>query len=253
MYKMTKNRPEPEIADRLALVREAAARAAKASGRDPEEVTLIAVSKLHPAEAVEAAALAGQRDFGENYIQEALAKQEALAGRKVLADLKLSWHFIGGLQRNKAKFVPGRFAMIHTLDSLKLAQSLHKRLLEHGGPAQDVLIEVNLAGETQKAGAREADVLGLAEAVTQMPGLALQGLMLMPPFFEDPEDTRPFFARLRKLRDSLETKLAAKLPALSMGMSQDFEQAIREGATHVRIGTRIFGPRPCRINQETRT
>ena len=250
---MTENSPAPEIADRLAMVREAAARAARTSGRSPEEVTLIAVSKLHPAGAVVDAALAGQRDFGENYVQEALAKQEVLAGREALAGLKLNWHFIGGLQRNKAKFLPGRFAMIHTLDSLKLAQSLHKRLLEHGGPPQDVLIEVNLAGETQKAGVDEAKILGLAEAVMQMPGFALQGLMLMPPFFEDPEGTRPFFARLRKLRDTLETKLAAKLPALSMGMSQDFEQAIQEGATHVRVGTRIFGPRPCGINQETRT
>jgi len=252
LQKGLENSQASEIAGRLAQVREAVAGAAKAAARDPEEVTIIAVSKTHPVKDVVAAALAGQKDFGENYVQEVLAKQDALAGQETWAGLELNWHFIGGLQRNKAKFMPGRFAMIHTLDSLKLAQSLHKRLLEHGGPAQDVLIEVNLAGEMQKAGAREANVLELAKAVTQMPGLALRGLMLMPPFFEDPEDTRPFFARLRKLRDTLEAKLGARLPALSMGMSQDFEQAVQEGATHVRIGTRIFGPRPCGINRETK-
>ncbi|BBD09406.1 YggS family pyridoxal phosphate-dependent enzyme [Desulfovibrio ferrophilus] len=228
------------IRDRLVETRGMIDDAAKASGRSPEDVTLVAISKLHPAQAVAEAALAGQRHFGENYIQEALAKQDELA------HLDLSWHFTGKLQSNKAKFVPGRFDLLHTIDKLKLAQALHKKLSAACAPRQDVLIEVNLALESQKAGVAEQDLPELAEELLRMGSMNLTGLMLLPPFDLDPEERRPLFARLRELRDGLEVRLGMKLPVLSMGMTDDFTQAVREGASLVRVGTRIFGTRPVR-------
>ena len=183
---------------------------------------------------------AGQRLFGENYVQEALAKQEALA------HLDIRWHFTGGLQSNKAKFLPGRFALIHTLDSLKLAQALHKKCAAACAPRQDVLIEVNLARESQKAGIAEEDLPELAEELVRMDTMNPTGLMILPPFDLDPEARRPLFARLRELRDALAARLGMELPVLSMGMTDDFVQAIKEGATLVRVGTKIFGPRPVR-------
>ncbi|WP_461210840.1 YggS family pyridoxal phosphate-dependent enzyme [Desulfocurvus sp. DL9XJH121] len=228
------------IRSRLEDTREKIAAASTASGRDPRDVTLLAISKLHPPEAVEAAAAAGQRLFGENYVQEALAKQEALA------HLDIEWHFTGGLQSNKAKFLPGRFALIHTLDSLKLAQALHKRLAAVCAPRQDVLIEVNLARESQKAGVAEQDLPELAEELARMDTMRLTGLMILPPFDLTPDERRPLFARLRELRGELEPRLGTKLPVLSMGMTDDFTQAVEEGSTLVRVGTRIFGTRPQR-------
>ena len=211
--------------------------AARASGRSPESVRLVAVSKLHPAESVAALARLGQGDFGENYIQEALAKQE------VLARHPLRWHFIGRLQSNKAGQAAGRFNLIHTVDSLKLARSLQKAAGKIGRP-QPVLIQVNVGREEQKAGIPEEGLTELAEAVAAMEFLSLEGLMCMPPFFGEPERARPYFARLRELREELQHVLGRSLAHLSMGMSGDYVQAIEEGATLVRVGTELFGPRP---------
>ncbi|WP_338669267.1 YggS family pyridoxal phosphate-dependent enzyme [Pseudodesulfovibrio methanolicus] len=230
---------QQELAERRAEVREALAEAAKQAGRAPEDVTLVAVSKLHPASDIRDLAATGQTEFGENYVQEALAKQDELAG------LNVNWHFIGGLQSNKAKYVAGKFALVHSVDSSKLAQALHKKAVSLD-TVQDILIQVNIAGETQKSGIMVEKLPGLAEAVLGMEGLRLVGLMTMPPFFDDPERARPVFARLRELRGGLETRLGMDLPHLSMGMTGDFVPAVQEGATLVRIGTRIFGARPPR-------
>jgi len=226
-----------ELAGRLARLKEELAEAAERAGRKPEDVTLVAVSKYHPASDVRDLSLAGQVDFGENYVQEALGKQEELA------DLKLRWHFIGGLQSNKAKYVAGKFGLVHSVDSSKLAQALHKKATSLG-LVQDILLQVNIAGEVQKSGITEEELPRLAEEAMAAEGLRLVGLMTMPPFFDEPERARPVFARLRELRDGLEARLGVRLPHLSMGMTGDFVPAVEEGATLVRIGTRIFGSRP---------
>lgn len=225
------------LGERLEAVRERIAKAARAAGRKPEDVRLIAVSKLHPVEAVRAAFGFGQKVFGENYVQEALAKQDAIP------DLDIEWHCIGHVQTNKAKDVTGRFALIHTVDNLKFAQTLDRRLPEDKA-VQRVLIQVNIGDEPQKAGVDERELPALAEAVMALPRIEVRGLMCLPPFFDDGEAARPYFARLRELRDDLEKRLGVKLPELSMGMSGDCAQAVEEGATYVRIGTDIFGPRP---------
>lgn len=230
------------IAERLANVREGMARAAAKSGRNPGEVRLVAVSKGQPAAAVAEAHAAGQVVFGESYVQEALAKREVLAG------LAVEWHFVGGLQANKAKHVAGRFGLVHSVDSLSLAQLLHKKA-QALGLVQAVLLQVNIAGEIRKHGVAEADLPALAEAVPGLPGLLLAGLMVMPPYDQDPERSRPYFARLRELRDRLAARLGRGLPHLSMGMSHDHAVAIEEGATLVRVGTAIFGPRPCALGR----
>ena len=248
----TRNSLAPEqseaLRERLAEVRGRVAEAARRAGRKAEEVTLLAVSKTHPAEAVAAAYALRQVDFGENYVQEVLAKQEALA------DLPLRWHFIGHLQSNKARFMTGRFSLIHTVDSIKLAQNLHKYLGQvapegsDGGasaPAreQEILIQVNIGAEEQKSGVAATGLFNLAEGILALPGLRLTGLMCIPPLSLGPEETRPYFARLRELGDELKRETGLKLPHLSMGMSQDFEVAIAEGASIVRVGTDIFGHR----------
>lgn len=227
---------EQRAKERLFRVRERIERACRGSGRDPSGVTLVAVSKFQPAQAVSAMYACGQRLFGENYVQEALAKMEALA------EPDIRWHFIGRLQKNKAKFVVGRFALVHTVDSLDLAQTLQKRAVA-AGVVQPVLIQVNLDDEPQKAGIAEADAPALAEAVAGLDRLSLEGLMVLPRALDDPEASRPAFARLRTLRDSLADRLERPLPILSMGMSGDLEAAVEEGATHVRVGTDLFGQR----------
>ncbi len=228
-----------ELADRAAKVREDLAEAAQRAGRKAEDVTLVAVSKLHPASSIRELAEWGQVDFGENYVQEAVAKQEELA------DLDVKWHFIGGLQSNKAKFVGGKFGLVHSVDSRKLAQALHKKASELG-VVQDILLQVNIAGEVQKSGITVENLHLLADEVMEMENVRLVGLMTMPPFFDEPERARPIFARLRELRETLEKQLGESLPHLSMGMTGDFVPAVEEGATLVRIGTRIFGQRPPR-------
>ncbi|MEG2004630.1 MAG: YggS family pyridoxal phosphate-dependent enzyme [Bilophila sp.] len=227
------------LGERLEAVRERLVRAAHNAGRAPEDTRLIAVSKLHPAEAIAAAATFGQRVFGENYVQEALAKQDELAGKDV------EWHFIGHVQTNKAKDVSGRFTLIHTVDSLKFAETLARRLPETVA-RQGVLLQVNIGDEPQKAGVAIADLPALAEAVFALPQLEVRGLMCLPPVFDAGEGARPYFARLRELRDALEARLGVALPELSMGMSGDCSQAVEEGATLVRVGTDIFGPRSAR-------
>ncbi len=228
-----------DFAARLADVRQRVATAALRSGREASCVKLIAVSKFHPAGAVRDAISCGQTVFGENYVQEAVGKQAELA------DLQAEWHFIGHVQTNKAKDVAGRFALIHTVDDVRLAEALNRRLPQDV-ESQSVLIQVNIGHENQKSGVSEDELPRLAEAVLALPRLRLLGLMGMPPFFDDGEAARPYFARLRALRDALETRLGRSFPELSMGMSGDFEQAIEEGATLVRIGTTLFGSRPAK-------
>jgi len=225
-----------ELRRNLEDVRAEIADAAAAAGRSADEVILVAVSKLHPAADIRALAGMGLAHFGESYVQEALAKREQLT------DLDLCWHFIGRLQSNKARFVAGSFAMVHSVDSVKLAHTLHKRA-QAMQTVQEVLLQVNLAREGQKAGVAEDEARGLAREIAAMPSLGLRGLMLMPPLEDDPERVRPWFAALRELRDRLEQELGMRLAHLSMGMTGDFRQAIAEGATMVRIGTRIFGER----------
>jgi PLP dependent protein len=197
----------------------------------PAQVTLIAVSKTHPPEAIREAYAAGQRDFGENYAQEWRGKAEALAD---LAELR--WHFIGGLQTNKVKYLAGKVAYVHTVDREELARELSRRLVQRGAAAR-VFLEVNVAGEASKEGCAPGDVPQLAAAVAALPGLELAGLMCIPPPADDP---RPHFRTLRALRDRL------GLRELSMGMSADWPVAVEEGATFVRIGTAVFGARPPR-------
>jgi PLP dependent protein len=225
------------IAAALETVRARIAAAASACGREPQSITLIAVSKLHPAAAVREAYAAGQRDFGENYVQELLQKAEALA------DLpELRWHLIGHLQRNKAKQVAGIVTLVHTVDSLELAAELAKRRAAVApGRTLPVLIEVSIAGEAQKHGAAPAELTALCEGIAALPQLELRGLMCVPPFTEDPAGARPHFDALARLRDS--NGGALRLPELSMGMTHDLEHAVAAGATLVRVGTAIFGAR----------
>lgn len=249
------------LLDRWAAVRARVDGAARAAGRDPSEVTLVAVSKYHSAAAVAALAAAGQRDFGENYVQEALRKQAEVADMTEVggsapgarAGQGPRWHFTGHLQSNKARDVVGRFALLHTVDSETLVRKLDQRLGSlpargaDGEPlVQDILLQVNIGDEAQKSGVDADGLTALAEAVLALPRLRLLGLMCMPPVFDDGEASRPFFARLRALRDVLAARLGLPLPHLSMGMSHDVEVAVAEGATIVRVGTDIFGPRPAR-------
>lgn len=223
----------PRRAEGLARVRERLGRAAEAAGRDPSSITLVAVSKLQPEEAIRAAYGQGVRDFGESYAQELRAKGEALAD---LEDIR--WHFIGHLQRNKVRQVAGRLAMLQTLDSPRLVEELGKRL---SGEPLDVLLEVSLVGEASKSGCAPEELPALLDAARSEPALRVRGLMAIPPWEAEPEEARRYFVALRELRDRLGG--AALLPELSMGMSGDFEVAVEEGATIVRVGTAIFGPR----------
>ena len=236
---------EEALRERYARVLERLDAACAAAGRKREDVTLIAVSKLHPAVDVAEVARAGQLDFGENYVQEALQKREDLAGESACRNLR--WHMIGHVQSRKAAQVAGAFALIHTLDSRKLADGLERRLavLE---ARQPVLMEVNVAAEPQKSGLMAEDLPSLADHILEKcPHLELRGLMCLPPVFDAGEAARPHFARLSALREELRDRLGLPLPELSMGMSGDFAAAVSEGATMVRIGTDIFGPRPPKV------
>jgi len=231
------------IALRLAAVQARVAAACDRAGRPVAEVAIIAVSKTHPADAVRAAYAAGATDFGENYAQELAAKAAELAAAPppaVAGTGPLRWHFIGRLQRNKAKLVAGRVALVHAVDTIELAEELARRA---GGVTQPILLGVNLAGEATKGGVTAEAAPDLARAVAGVTGISLDGLMTMPPPSDDPEASRPHFDGLRALRDRLVDQLGRPLPILSMGMSHDFEIAIAAGATHVRVGTAIFGSR----------
>ncbi|WP_291984827.1 YggS family pyridoxal phosphate-dependent enzyme [Luteitalea sp.] len=223
---------------RLAAIRARIASAAIRSGRSPEAVRLIAVSKTFGADAVRAAHAEGQLDFGENRVQEALAKQAETA------DLPLRWHLIGPLQSNKANKVPGAFAGLQSVHSLDLLARLSKAAVS-AGVDLPVLIQVDLAHEATKSGLDEAELRHVLASARDLPGVRVEGLMLLPPYAEDPEQVRPWFRRLRDLRDTLlaEGVPPDQLRELSMGMSHDFEVAIEEGATIVRVGSALFGTR----------
>jgi PLP dependent protein len=226
------------LRSRLDDVRARIARAAGRAGRDPASVRLIAVSKTFPVEYVRAAAAATQIDFGENKVQEALPKIDSAS------DLPLRWHLVGHLQTNKAKKAAARFDVVHSVDDATLVRRLDEGAAD-AGRRIDLLIQVDLAGEATKHGAREEDLPPILEAVGQCRAARLVGLMLLPPFSEDPEAARPYFRALREVRDRLASQGvdSSWLTQLSMGMSHDFEVAIEEGATLVRVGTAIFGGR----------
>jgi len=226
------------ISDRLSQIRARMAAAAGTAGRDPSSVRLVAVSKTFPVEAVREAYAAGQREFGENRVQDGLQK----IGETT--DLTIRWHLLGHLQTNKARKAGPAFAMVQSVDSVELIQKLDAAAAE-AGRAPELLIQVDLAGEATKFGAPPAEIPRLFEAAGACRAASVVGLMTLPPVPDTPEDARPFFRRLRELRDEW---LAAGVPAsmlreLSMGMSGDFEVAIEEGATIVRVGTAIFGSR----------
>ena len=209
--------------------------AAARAGRDPAAVTLVAVSKTHGPEAVRAAYARGQRDFGENYVQEMVAKADGLADL-----VGLRWHFIGHLQTNKCRDVAGRVAMVQTVDSARLARELGRRAVAVGRTV-GILVQVNVAREAQKSGCEVGELAAILAEAEATPGVALRGLMTVPPAAGDPAASRPWFEALRALRD--EHGGASRLPELSMGMTHDMAEAVAAGATMVRVGTAIFGAR----------
>jgi len=225
------------IAQRLNQIRSRIAEAAAKAGRDPRTVRLVAVSKTRPPEDVVEACRAGQVIFGENYVQELAAKAAGMTE-------PLEWHFIGHLQSNKVKYLAGLVTLVHSVDRLSLAEEI-SRQWGRLGRSCDVLVQVNIAGEATKSGTTEAEALQLVRGIALLPNVRVRGLMTMPPFFDDPEAARPYFAELKRLSERI---AAAAIPGvemgeLSMGMSGDFEAAIQEGATLVRVGTAIFGER----------
>lgn len=230
------------IAERWRDIRGRVDAACERAGRPASEVTIVAVSKTHPASAVREAAAAGATDFGENYAQELAAKRGGVSAFGECGDVR--WHYIGRLQRNKAKLVAGQVALVHAVDSVELAQELGKRAAN----VQPILLAVNAAGEETKGGVTAETARELAKAITSVTNVRLDGLMTMPPPSDDPEASRPYFEALRALRDRLQDELGIPLPVLSMGMSGDFEVAIACGATHVRVGTAIFGSRPAAVH-----
>jgi pyridoxal phosphate enzyme (YggS family) len=223
----------------LARVHERISAAARAAGRDPSGIALLAVSKAFPAEAVIAAARAGQHRFGESYVQEAVAKIAQV--RDIAPELALEWHFIGPIQSNKTRAIAERFDWVHSVDRLKIAQRLSEQRPADRPPLA-VLIQVNVGGEASKSGIAPAEVSALAHAVARLPRLQLRGLMAIPEPEQDAARSRVAFARLRDLLERLRREGLA-VDTLSMGMSADLEAAIAEGATIVRVGTAIFGER----------
>lgn len=224
--------------DRIEQIQKRISAAAEKAGRSPDEIRLVAVSKTKPGASVQMALDAGLDLFGENYIQEAREKVNALSASGA------QWHFIGHLQSNKAKYAVKLFDLIHSVDSLKLARELNKQAARID-KVQPVLVQVNISAETTKSGTSREEAVDLATAISDLPNLSLQGLMTMPPFFDDPDRARPYFHELRQLRDHIRSLAipGVTMDELSMGMTGDFEAAISEGATLVRIGTAIFGER----------
>jgi pyridoxal phosphate enzyme (YggS family) len=223
------------IAENLERVREQIANAATKSGRSIDDVELVAITKTHPAEKVREAVEAGQTLFGESRVQEARAKIPELPSN-------IRWHFVGHLQKNKVRHALPLFEMMHSIDSLALAQDIN-RIAEEQGLYPRVLLEVNVAGEGSKFGFAPDHLSEQMETLLALPRLSIEGLMCIPPLAVESEDSRKFFVQVRKLRDSLEKQFSVKLPQLSMGMTQDFPIGIEEGATLVRVGTAIFGER----------
>jgi pyridoxal phosphate enzyme (YggS family) len=243
------------IKENLLRVTERIEKAARRVGRDPSEIKLVAVSKTVEASRIQEAIETGVSILGENYVQEAQKKIEEIGrpactepasrslaeGRRFGEGRPVAWHFIGHLQSNKAKYAVHLFDMIHSVDSLALAQELNKRA-EQADRIMKVLIEVNISGEATKFGTDEALVLGIARGILNFKNLSLEGLMTMPPYFDSPEMSRPYYVQLRELKERM-VRGRVPLKELSMGMSNDFEVAIEEGATYVRVGTAIFGER----------
>ena len=231
----------PPLAERIAAVRDRISESCRRAGRDPAGVRLVAVSKTRPASDIEAAAALGIADFGENRIQEAASKLPTL-------QVSITAHLIGHLQRNKARQAAGLFPVIQSVDSVSLATRLSgmvaQGVVPPGGPPIRVLAQVDLAKESTKSGIPERELPRSLEALSGLAGLRLAGLMLIPPYDPDPDAVRPWFVRLRELgRRFAEAGLLPRDPELSMGMSHDYEAAIAEGATTIRVGTAIFGPR----------
>jgi PLP dependent protein len=229
---------EPTIAARLAHIRRRIDDAARSAGRNPSSIRLVAVSKTFPIDAIREAYAAGQRDFGENRVQEAL--QKIAAG----ADLEIRWHLLGHLQTNKVRKAAPAFSTIHSVDSVDLLQKIDASAAD-AGRSPDLLIQVDLAGEPTKSGASPDEVPALLQAAAHCRATRIVGLMTLPPIPERPEDARPWFRRLRELRDRwlADGVPPSMLAELSIGMSGDFEVAIEEGSTMVRVGTAIFGSR----------
>ena len=223
------------LAENLDLIQQRIRAACERAGRAPDSVTLLAVSKTHPPETIREAAGCGQLLFGENKIQEAKAKIPLCPGR-------CRWHFIGHLQSNKVRDAVELFEMIEGVDSLALAREISRRC-EQAAKRMPILLEVNVAGEASKFGYKPEQLLAELDELNAMPKIEVHGLMAIPPYTTEPEKTRPYFRRLRELREHAGAALGAALPHLSMGMSGDFEIAIEEGATLVRIGTALFGQR----------
>ena len=225
------------ISANIALINARIRAAAEAAERDPATVRLVAVSKTRPAEDTIAAFQAGQTVFGENYIQELVPK---------LAEVHedIQWHFIGHLQSNKVKYIAGQVALIHSVDRISLAQEIDRQW-RRLGKVCEVLIQVNISGEATKSGTTEAGAIQLVRECALLPNISVKGLMTMPPFFDDPDAARPYFTELRRLAETISAQQIAgvEMKELSMGMSGDFEAAIQEGATLVRVGTAIFGSR----------
>ncbi|MGA9993980.1 MAG: YggS family pyridoxal phosphate-dependent enzyme [Pyrinomonadaceae bacterium] len=228
-----------DLRERLAAVRRRIEECARRSNRSPEEITLIAVSKTHPAETVERAIAAGVRDLGENRVQEAEDKIRELGRERV------RWHLIGHLQANKARRAVQLFDLIHSVDSSALVHRLERLCADEGRAELPVLIQVDLAGEETKSGVSVEELPLVVESVTACERVRLDGLMTLPPFFETAERVRPYFQRLRELRDAIRSRneFGTRRGELSMGMSHDYHIAIEEGATMVRVGTSIFGER----------
>lgn len=230
------------LIDRASFIMKKISHAAMRAGRSPEEVKLIAVTKNVKTDTIKEAIDAGLRIFGESRVQEAQKKISDL--RFQISDSKIEWHLIGHLQKNKAKYAVQLFDLIHSVDSIELAEEINKQA-EKIGKIQRVLIQVKLSEEETKHGVSEGDLMPLLERINKLKNLKLEGLMTMPPYFEDPEKARPYFKRLREIRENINSLRITPnaLRELSMGMSNDFEVAIEEGATMVRIGTAIFGER----------
>lgn len=225
------------IATNLTRINEHIRAAAGKAGRDPASVQLVAVSKTRPAADISAAFQAGQTVFGENYIQELVPKLTEVHE-------PVQWHVIGHLQSNKVKYIAGQVSLIHSVDRISLAQEIDRQWSKLGKVC-DVLIQVNVSGEATKSGTSEEGAIQLVRECALLPSIRVRGLMTMPPFFDDPEAARPYFAELRRLSEAIAAQQIAgvDMRELSMGMSGDFEAAIQEGATMVRIGTAIFGER----------
>jgi PLP dependent protein len=221
------------VGENLQAVRQSIARSAERAGRDPNEIVLVAVTKTFPVERIREALGVGLSILGENRVQEALPKIDEIGPANV------DWHLIGHLQTNKVKFIEGRFRMVQSLDGVALAEALDRRIQS----PLDVLVEVNVAEEPQKTGVLPADLQAVVQAVSAAQHLRLRGLMTVAPMVPDPEAVRPVFRQLRSLRDTSSQQLGVALPVLSMGMTDDYVIAVEEGATMLRLGRALFGPR----------